>query len=136
MSNKKKDKKIKRKQKLENIVKEEEISYDIIRLLNTERMDSKPNIGKFLQSYVKEIRIFNSTKITVYPVFGYKIDKVFVKFLDGHELIWDCNANKSEGFETPEFYYYDRCDEIELKKKDIETIKGFFDFLIQFKFIY
>ena len=30
----------------------------------------------------------------------YEIAKVFVKFLDGHELIMDCHANKCPGFET------------------------------------
>lgn len=136
MSRHKKDKKIKQKQKLENIVKEEQKKFNILELLSNERQDSKPNLGKFLSEYVKDIRCFNGNKIQFYPVFRYDIAKVFVKFLDGHELIFDKNANKSLGFETPEFYLYDGCSEVELKKKDIEIIRQFFNYIEEFKFIY
>ena len=130
-------KKAKQKAKLEQIVKNEQIKYDVLQLLETERMDSKPNLGKFLKDYVKEIRIYNTNKITVYPEFHYELSKVFVRFLDDHELIKDYHANKSPGFETPEFYLYDGCSEIELtKKKELLVIEQFFNYLEQFKFIH
>lgn len=73
----------------------------------------------------------------MYPTFKYEVSKVFVKFTDGHELIMDCNANKSPGFETPEFFMYYNCDEVELtKKRELEAIRVFFNWLFEFKFVY
>lgn len=99
-------------------------------------METKPNMGKFLEQYVNTIRIFNSNKIKVYPAFEYEISKVFVKFLDGHELIMDCHANKCPGFETQEFFMYYNCDEVEINKKEIQLIGQFFQKLFEFKFVY
>lgn len=86
---------------------------------------------------MKTIRIFNSNKIQSYPTFEYEISKVFVKFMDGHELIMDCHANKCPGFETQEFFMYFNCDEIALKnKRETELIGQFFQRLFEFKFVY
>lgn len=131
MSRHKKDKKLKKKEKLQAIVEEEQQKFDVIELLRVERQDSKPNLGKFLSEYVKEIRGCNGGKISFYPTFHYDISKVFVRFLDGHELIY-CKI----GIKGPEYYLYDGCTELELKAKEVELVKQFFDYLEQFKFIY
>ena len=43
---------------------------------------------------------------------------------------------KSDGKFAPIYYMYDGTDEEELSAKDIEPIKAFFDFLLQFRFVY
>ena len=135
MSRHTKDKvwKEKQRQKLQEELNKEQIKFNIVQLLKTERQDSKPNLGKFLKGYVKEIRCSNSGKISFYPSFKYDLSKIFVRFLDGHELIYDM---KSDGKFTPIYYMYDGTDEEELSTKDIELIKDFFDFLLQFRFVY
>lgn len=132
----KETKKAKQKAKLQGIFSEEKIKFDVLELLKTERQDSKPNLGKFLKDYVSEIRIYNSNKIIVYPEFRYEICKVFVRFFDGHELIKDYHANKSPEFQTTEFFLYDSCNEVELKKNELLIIEQFFSYLEQFKFVY
>lgn len=130
MSRKKKDKKLKKKEKLQAIVKEEKLKYDILMLLRSERQDSKPNLGKFLNSYVKEIRGCNNGKIVLYPTFKYEITKVLVQFLDDHMLIY-CKS----GLNGSEYYLYDGLDEIEIKSKDLDYVIQFFKYLEEFKFI-
>ena len=131
-----KEKKLRKKMRLESSIKENDTQFDIMDLLKTTNMETKPNMGKFLQEHVKIIRIFNPKKIQVYPTFEYEIAKVFVKFLDGHELIMDCHANKCPGFETQEFFLYFNCEEIEMNQKEMELVKQFFQRLFEFKFVY
>lgn len=135
MSRHTKDKarKEKQRQKLQEELQEEQVKFNIVQLLKTERQDSKPNLGKFLKDYVKEIRCSDSGKITFYPNFKYDLSQIFVRFLDGHELIYDM---KSDGKFAPIYYMYDGTDEEELSTKDIEPIKAFFDYLLQFRFVY
>lgn len=135
MSRHTKDKarKEKQRQKLQEELQEEQVKFNIVQLLKTERLDSKPNLGKFLKDYVKEIRCSDSGKITFYPNFKYDLSRVFVKFLDGHELIY---YMKSDGKFAPIYYMYDGADEKELSAKDIEPIKAFFSYLLQFRFVY
>ena len=121
------------RQKLQEELNKEQIKFNIVQLLKTERQDSKPNLGKFLKCYVKEIRCSNSGKISFYPSFKYDLSKIFVRFLDGHELIYDM---KSDGKFAPIYYMYDGTDEEELSAKDIEPIKALFDLLLQFSFVY
>ena len=121
------------RQKLQEELNKEQIKFNIVQLLKTERQDSKPNLGKFLKGYVKEIRCSNLGKISFYPSFKYDLSKIFVRFLDGHELIYDM---KSDGKFAPIYYMYDGTDEEELSAKDIESIKAFFGFLLQFRFVY
>ena len=135
MSRHTKDKvwKEKQRQKLQEELNKEQIKFNILQLLKTERQDSKPNLSKFLKGYVKEIRCSNSSKISFYPSFKYDLSKIFVRFLDGHELIYDM---KSDGKFAPIYYMYYGTDEEELSAKDVEPIKAFFDFLLQFRFVY
>lgn len=95
----------------------------MIYLLRTEQLDTKPNFAKFLKERVKEIRGLTTSKVAYYPAFDYELSKVFVKFLDGHELIFDL---KSDGKFTPIFYYCYNLDEIELKKADENAVELFF----------
>lgn len=127
---KQKEKKL---EKAQADLKENQVKFDIITLLMNEQIDTKPNLGKFLKQYVKMIRCLNqNSKICFYPNFSYEMSKVFVKFLDGHELIFDM---KSQVPENTYFLYFET-DEIEMSKKDKEYVKRFFDFLFQFKFVF
>ena len=135
MSRHTKDKarKEKQRQKLQEELQEEQVKFNIVQLLKTERQDSKPNLGKFLKDYVKEIRCSDSGKITFYPNFKYDLSRIFVRFLDGHELIYDM---KSDGKFASIYYMHDGTDEEELSTKDVEPVKAFFDYLLQFRFVY
>ena len=46
-------------------------------------------MAKFLKDYVKCITGNTVKKPEFYPIFDMPINKWFVKFLDGHELIFD-----------------------------------------------
>lgn len=52
MSKSKKDKKSKKKQKQLEQVQSEQKKFDIVELLKTEQLDTKPNFAKFLDNYV------------------------------------------------------------------------------------
>lgn len=134
MSRHTKDKKKKQKQiekRLEK-VEQQQIEFDIIMLLKTELLDTKPNFAKFLKEYVKDIRCYNSQKIQFYPIYKYELSKVFVKFLDGHELIYDIHALTDQS----KYCMLKNIDEEQIKEKDILVVKKFFDLLFQFKFVY
>ena len=127
MSRKKKDKKKSLKTN-ENV--EENPKLDIIFLLKNELMDTKPNMAKFLKTYVKLIRVFTGNKIEMYPQYHYDISKIFVTFNDNHQLIRERLDKEYD------YYMYDGIDEIPLKEKEKESVSQFFDFLLQFKFVY
>ena len=127
MSRKKKDKKKSLKTN-ENI--EENPKLDIIFLLKNELLDTKPNMAKFLKTYVKLIRVFTGNKIEMYPQYHYDISKIFVTFNDNHQLI------KERLDKEYTYYMYDGIDEVPLKEKEKESVSQFFDFLLQFKFVY
>ena len=104
---------------------------DVLRLLREERQDSKPNFGKFLKSYVACISTsIGDSKIQLYPVFSYKLRKVFVKFADRQELIKVYNSTE------PTFYLYDGVEEKDLIDKDIKLIAQFFVWLETFEFVH
>ena len=58
--------------------------------------------------------------------------KVFVKFLDGHELIWN---RASDGKFSPVYVMCEGLEETKLEKQDIVTIAAFFERLVNFGFI-
>lgn len=132
MSKNKKDKKKKKKQKQVEQVQTEKTCFDIISLLKTQQLDTKPNMAKFLDQYVEYIRglVLNS-KIVFYPTFQYEITKVFVKFLDSHELLYTKNVLSG----SPNYYLYDGLTEVQLKEKELELIEMFFKYLLEFKFV-
>lgn len=133
MSKNKKDKKKKKKQKQLEQVQAEQKKFDIIELLKTEQLDTKPNFAKFLDTYVEKITaVVNNGKAQFYPVLQYALTKVFVKFLDGHELIYIETVLP----EQPHYYLYDGMDEVQLKQKEIDLVEKFFSYIWEFKFVY
>ena len=132
MSKNKKDKKKKKKQKQVEQVQTEKTCFDIISLLKTHQLDTKPNMAKFLDQYVEYIRgLVSNSKIVFYPTFQYEITKVFVKFLDSHELLYTKNVLSG----SPNYYLYDGLTEVQLKEKELELIEMFFKYLLEFKFV-
>lgn len=132
MSKNKKDKKKKKKQKQVEQVQTEKTCFDIISLLKTQQLDTKPNMAKFLDQYVEYIRgLVSNSKIVFYPTFQYEITKVFVKFLDSHELLYTKNVLSG----SPNYYLYDGLTEVQLKEKELELIEMFFKYLLEFKFV-
>lgn len=104
---------------------------DVLCLLREERQDSKPNLGKFLKTYVACISTsIGDSKIQLYPVFSYELRKVFVKFADRQELIKVYNSTE------PTFYLYDGIEEKDLTDKDIKLIAQFFVWLETFEFVH
>ena len=132
MSKNKKDKKKKKKQKQVEQVQTEKTCFDIISLLKTQQLDTKPNMAKFLDQYVEYIRgLVSNSKIVFYPTLQYEITKVFVKFLDSHELLYTKNVLSG----SPNYYLYDGLTEVQLKEKELELIEMFFKYLLEFKFV-
>lgn len=62
----------------------------------------------------------------------YQISKVFVKFLDGHELIYYVTQIIKN---LPKYYFFDDLEELELKPRDMLLVEEFFETLAKFKFI-
>jgi len=89
---KKEKRKLRKQKKHEERIKEEiekrkNKPLDIIHILKSELYDTKPNMAKLLEKYVKSIRLYISNNIDVYPEFKYNITKVFIRFNDGSELM-------------------------------------------------
>lgn len=61
--------------------------FDVMSLLRDEKLDTKPNFAKFLETYVRDVRMCVGSKIQFYPALKYDTRKIFVTFLDGHELV-------------------------------------------------
>ena len=56
---------------------EEKEYFDVKKLLKTEKYDSKPNMAKFLKTYVTSIRIcIKDAKVNLYPKISYDICKI------------------------------------------------------------
>lgn len=97
MSKKKdRDKKRRRAEKAEAEVRERQEVFDVFRLLREENTETKPNMGKFLKQYVKDVRAVVVGLASFYPSFSFKTTRVFVMFLDGHELMYDPAKLKAE----------------------------------------
>ena len=77
------------KPKQEAQINDEKTVFDVIALLSGADINTKPNMAKFLKDYVKCITGNTVKKPEFYPIFDMPINKWFVKFLDGHELIFD-----------------------------------------------
>ena len=130
---KRQKRKEKKRKQLEAKLAEEKVKFDILKLLEEEQLDTKPNMAKFLKDHIEMIRCLCKSKLQFYPTFKYELSKVFVKFLDGHELIYDM---LTDGKFTPKFYFCYKLDEIALKDNDIQLIDNFFQMLLKFKFVY
>ena len=108
------------------------MAYDTLKLLKTERYDSKPNMGQFLKQHVTSIRLaIANGKVELWPNIGYKTTKAFVKFNDGCELIKDYSPAQN----YPRFYLFNNLDEIEINASFECVIDKFFSYLEGFKFI-
>lgn len=80
-------KKERRQRKRAEAIQGNQTTFDIIGLLQRENLETKPNFAKFLETYVKDVRVYVGSKIQFYPTLKYDIRKIFVTFLDGHELV-------------------------------------------------
>jgi len=132
MSRHTKDRKLKQREKAQAAVREDNIEFDVLRPLRTENTDTKPNMGKFLKQYVKDVRALPKGMISFYPRFSYETTRVFVAFLDGHELMYDPSKLKPEDMYVCTYRYEDA----ELKQKDLDSLKSFFRKLFEFKFVH
>ena len=66
--------------------------FDIKKLLKTEKYDSKPNMAKFLKTYVASIRIcIKEAKVDLWPKIHYDISKIIIRFKDDQAIIKDIN---------------------------------------------
>ena len=129
---KRQKRKEKKRKQLEAKLVEEQVKFNILKLLEEEQLDTKPNMAKFLDQYVEYIRgLVSNSKIVFYPTLQYEITKVFVKFLDSHELIYTKNVLSG----SPNYYMYDGLTEVQLKEKELELIEMFFKYLLEFKFV-
>ena len=123
-------KKKKRKQ-MQIVSNEDNQNLDIPYLLSSELYDTKPNMAKFLEKYVKSIRIlFSQGKAEVYPKYEYQISKVIIQFNDNSFIL----SIESQG--DRKVIYERDLEEIPLKEKHEELINSFVQFLFQFKFVY
>lgn len=132
---KKEKRKIRKQKKRQEYLKkkEEELKnkdLDILNILKNEEYDSKPKMAKFLEQYVKYIRVFNANNIEMYPKFHYEISRAFVTFIGGSELIAMVRKDNLEIYLTYDF------EDIVLKPKEKELITQFFRLLFEFKFIH
>ena len=132
MSKSKKEKKAKKKQKQLEKVQAEKKKFDIIELLKTEQLDTKPNFAKFLDAYVERIAVVvNNGKIQFYPTIECSFPKILVRFLDKQELMYSEHVLQGQ----QHYCLYDDLVEIKLKQEELQLIEDFFSYLQKFKFI-
>lgn len=100
--------------------------FDIKKILKTEKYDTKPNMAKFLKTYVQRIRIFISeAKVELYPKISYDISKILITFKDDQVIVKTRNN----------LYLCREFEDLKLTENNIETINKFIDYLEKFKFI-
>ena len=132
MSKSKKEKKAKKKQKQLEKVQAEKQKFDIIELLKTEQLDTKPNFASFLDKYVELISVVvDNGKIQFYPTIEYSFSKILVRFLDKQELMYSKYVLQGE----QHYYMYDGLTELKLKSDDCQLLEEFFSNMQKFKFI-
>ena len=121
----------KKRNKAQIVSDENNQILDIPYILSSELYDTKPNMAKFLEKYVKSIRIlFSQGKAEVYPKYEYQISKVIIQFNDNSFII------STESQNDRKVIYERDLEEVKLKEKHEELIKSFVQFLFQFKFVY
>ena len=76
------ERKEKKQQRKQQEVQENKVVFDVIALLKSNNMDTKPNFAKFLETYVRDIRMCIGGKVQFFPSLKYEARKVFVTFLD------------------------------------------------------
>lgn len=104
----------------------ENIVYNIKELLKNEKYDTKPNMAKFLKTYVKSIKIFISeARVNLWPRISYDIGKRLVYLKDNTLLIKDFSGVSA----CREF------NDIKMTESLKSLLEKFFDYLEQFRFI-
>ena len=53
--------------KKQEIVQEQKEVYDVIALLKSQPLDTKPNVARFLETYVRDVRVCVAGKIQFFP---------------------------------------------------------------------
>lgn len=131
MSNKSsKDRKARRKMRLEESLKSEGVSVDVVGLIESEPTRTKPEIGQFLSKFVKEIRLLaQPPKVTVYPRFSYFASRIMIDFVgDAHILV----AFKGKAFETS---LWKGIEEIETTNSQMNAMRKFVCALSRYGFL-
>ncbi len=100
--------------------------FDVKKLLKTEKYDTKPNMAKFLKTYIKSIRIFIcEARVELYPKISYDISKIIIKFKDDQVIIKD----------RYNLYLCREFEDLKLTENNIKSINTFIDYLEKFHFI-
>jgi len=88
-------------------------------------------MGEFLKEYVKSIRVMvQHSKVMIYPVQRFDIGKVFIDFLDGHQIVSDFSKSERE------YFLYHGIEEIDMKEKERKLVIMFVQKLQEFSFIH
>lgn len=90
--------------------------------MKDENTGTKPNMAKFLKQYVRSVRALASGALGFYPRFEYKVQRVFVQFVDGHELIFYPGRPKPENRYVCTYRYED----VALGQADLQALDKFF----------
>ena len=129
---KRKLRKEKKRQEYIKKLESQKVKFKIIQLLSESNFDSKPNTVKFLQQYVQAIRCLSDRNFQFYPSFQYHLSKVFIIFIDGHELIYNM---QTDGKLIQKYILTYNFDDVNLKVSDENIIDVFISSLFQFKII-
>ena len=105
-------------------------SLDIKDLLKHQNYQTKPNMSKFLKSYVDTVTLLISEgKACMWPKVHYSASKCIVRFKDGSTLIKCYHSNPSQVF------LFCKYDEISLSDNINAKALEFFKLLEDFNFI-
>lgn len=119
-----------KKDKINNvqwIIFNENNTYDLKNLLKNEKYDNKPNMAKFLKTYVKSIRIcIKESKVDLWPKIHYDIGKSIIRLKDDTTLIKDSHDN---------FYIFNDLIEQDISDSLKSLLEKFFEYLEKFRFI-
>ena len=132
---KKKRRKEKKQQELQKKLEstESNAKLDVLKLVAEEKLETKPDVAQFLKSYVLRVKAFVKDGFEqCWPVQRRVVSKAFVKFLDGHELIWNI---MSDGKIVPRVILCDGYDVETLSKYDVEMLELFLKKMQDFGFI-
>lgn len=121
----------KRKEYIKKL-EEEKIKFKIFQILKEADFSSKPNLVKFLQTYVQAIRCLTDRNFQFYPSFSYFITRIFVNFIDGHKLIF---YMLSDGKVMPRFELVYNYTDVFINNENIQILNEFIESLFKFKIV-
>lgn len=127
--------KIRKEKKRKEYIKkleEEKVKFKIFQILKETDFNSKPNLMKFLQTYVQSIRCLSDRNFQFYPSFTYHITRVFIVFADGHELVFHMLSDDkiTQRFEL--IYNY---ESINICPGNKQILNEFIESLFKFKIV-